>query len=70
MALQSLLGWGAASISPIVFGLILDLINPPDALRSYGYFPNWGWAFVMLGGGGLVGPLIMRRLKRLAVQKG
>jgi MFS family permease len=69
MALQSLLGWGAASISPIVFGVILDLTNPADALSSYGYFPNWGWAFVMLGGGGLVGPLIMWRLKRVAIQK-
>jgi MFS family permease len=69
LALQSLLGWGAASISPIVFGVILDLTNPADALRSFGYFPNWGWAFVMLGGGGLVGPLIVRRLKRLDVQR-
>ncbi len=63
MALQSLLGFGAASISPIVFGYLLDLINPPDALTRFGYFPNWGWAFALLGLGGLTGPLIIWRLK-------
>jgi MFS family permease len=63
MALQSLLGFGAASISPILFGYILDLTNPPDALTRFGYVPNWGWAFVLLGLGGLGGPLIMWRLK-------
>ena len=64
MALQSLLGFGAASISPILFGYILDLTNPPDALIRFGYVPNWGWAFALLGLGGLGGPLIMWRLKR------
>ncbi len=64
MALQSLLGFGAASISPILFGYVLDLTNPPDALVRSGYVPNWGWAFVLLGLGGLAGPFIMWRLKR------
>jgi len=64
MALQSLLGFGAASISPIVFGYVLDLTNPPDVLMRLGYTPNWGWAFTVLGIGGLVGPLFMWRLKR------
>jgi len=64
MALQSLLGFGAASISPIIFGYILDLTNPPDVLIRLGYIPNWGWAFTVLGIGGLVGPLFMWRLKR------
>ncbi len=63
MALQSLLGFGAASISPIIFGYILDLTNPSDALIRFGYFPNWGWAFALLGLGGLMGPLIIWRLK-------
>jgi len=63
MALQSLLGFGAASISPIVFGYVLDLSNPLDALTRFGYVPNWGWAFGLLGLGGLAGPLIMWRLK-------
>jgi MFS family permease len=63
MALQSLLGFSAASISPVLFGYILDLTNPPDALARFGYVPNWGWAFALLGIGGLAGPLIMWRLK-------
>jgi MFS family permease len=64
MALQSLLGFSAASISPIVFGYVLDLTNPSDALTRFGYFPNWGWAFALLGLGGLAGPLIIWQLKK------
>jgi hypothetical protein len=41
-----------------------DLTNPPNALATFGYVPNGGWAFTLLGVGGLVGPLIMWRLKR------
>jgi MFS family permease len=64
MALQSLSGFGVASLSPIVFGFILDTTNPPDALARYGYFPNWGWAFVILGIGGLMGALVIWRMKK------
>ena len=64
LALQSLIGWTAASLSPIAFGYVLDLTNPADALTRFGYVPNWGWAFVILGLGGLMGPLIIWRLKR------
>ena len=64
MAIQSVLGWGAASVSPIAFGYVLDLTNPADALVRYGYFPNWGWAFMLLGMGGLIGPLAIRRLRK------
>lgn len=64
MALQSLLGFGAASLSPIAFGYILDLTNPPDALSRFGYFPNWGWAFMVLGIGGLAGPFVISRVKK------
>ena len=63
MALQSLFGFGSASLSPIVFGYILDITNPPDALARFGYVPNWGWAFMLLGIGGLMGPLIISRVK-------
>ena len=41
-----------------------DLTNPSDALTQFGYVPNWGWAFMLLGIGGLIGSLIMWRLKR------
>ncbi len=65
MALQSLLGFGSASLSPIVFGYILDVTNPKDALETVGYFPRWGWAFMVLGLGGWVGSLVVWRLKRV-----
>jgi len=64
MALQSLIGWGAASLSPIVFGYVLDLTNPADALKQFGFVPNWGWAFMLLGLGGLIGPLILWPLNK------
>lgn len=70
MAIQSVLGFGAASVSPIVFGYVLDLTNPADALVRYGFFPNWGWAFVILGVGGLAGPIIVWRLKGNGTEKG
>jgi MFS family permease len=62
-ALQSFLGFGAASISPLLFGYVLDLTNDPAALTTLGYLPHWGWAFSTLGLGALVGPLALFRLK-------
>ncbi len=64
MALQSLLGFGAASLSPIAFGYILDLGNPGDAMIRLGYIPNWGFGFTLLGVGGLIGPLAVWRMKK------
>lgn len=49
LALRSLLGFGAGAISPLVFGLVLDLVNPPGATPT-----NWGLAFVVLGVGGVI----------------
>ncbi|MBS4022496.1 MAG: MFS transporter [Dethiobacter sp.] len=62
MALQSFLGWSAASVSPVVFGAILDMANP--AAASSGFTPNWGPAFAVLGIGALWGPLAMQMLKK------
>jgi len=62
-ALQSFLGFGAASISPLLVGYVLDLTNDPAALTTSGYLPHWGWAFSTLGLGALVGPLALFRLK-------
>jgi MFS family permease len=45
--LRSLLGFGAAGISPVIFGVILDWTNTQDAGQAY--YANWGWAFVSLG---------------------
>jgi len=53
-----------ASLSPIAFGYILDITNPSEALVQFGYVPNWGWAFMLLGIGGLIGPLAMLWIKK------
>jgi MFS family permease len=50
--LRSVLGFGAGAISPVVLGAVLDLTNP--AIAENGLFRNWGWAFSILGIGGLV----------------
>jgi MFS family permease len=49
LALRSLLGFGAGTISPRVFGLVLDISNPAGASPVV-----WGWAFMMLGVGGVI----------------
>jgi MFS family permease len=47
LAVRSVLGFGAGAISPLAFGMVLDLTNAPGAPPS-----RWGWAFVLLGIGG------------------
>src|SRR5437899_3072370 len=49
LALRSFLGFGAGAVAPIVFGRILDLTNVPGPSPT-----TWGWAFVVLAGGGLL----------------
>jgi MFS family permease len=50
-ALRSFLGFGAGAIAPLVFGAVLDWNNPDFAVK--GFYANWGWAFCVLGLGGL-----------------
>jgi len=51
LGLRSLLGFGAGAIAPLAFGAILDWSNPlADGQRRY---ITWGWAFSVLGLGGL-----------------
>jgi len=45
--LRSLLGFGAGSISPLVFGAVLDWTNPLSS--GSGQYHIWGWAFTVLG---------------------
>ncbi len=52
LAVRSLLGFGAGGVAPIMFGAILDLTNPPNTLPE-----TWGWAFTILGLGGLCATL-------------
>lgn len=49
LALRSILGFGAGAVSPVIFGWVLDATNLPGAPPE-----RWGWAFAMLGCGGLV----------------
>lgn len=52
LAIRSLFGFGAGGIAPIVFGAMLDLTNPPGTPPT-----TWGWAFTILGLGGLLATL-------------
>lgn len=52
LAIRALVGFGAGGIAPIAFGAVLDLTNPPDTSPE-----NWGWAFMVLGLGGLAATL-------------
>jgi MFS family permease len=52
LAVRSLLGFGAGGLAPIMFGAMLDLTNPPDVAPE-----TWGWAFMVLGFGGLAATL-------------
>lgn len=44
--IRSLLGFGAGTVAPLVFGLVLDWTNPGTIGRLY---VHWGWAFCSLG---------------------
>jgi MFS family permease len=61
LGVQSFLGFGITILSPALFGLILDLSNP----GSEGQPVVWGWSFMMLGIGALMGPMAMYFLRRL-----
>lgn len=47
LALRSVLGFGAGAVSPLAFGVVLDLTNTAGVPPT-----RWGWAFVLLGVGG------------------
>jgi len=61
LGVQSFLGFGITILSPALFGLVLDLSAPGLG----GQPPVWGWSFVLLGLGALVGPISMCFLRRL-----
>ncbi len=50
LAVRSLLGFGAGAIAPLVFGMVLDWHGGRSAGPS-----GWGWAFSVLGVGGVLG---------------
>jgi len=60
MGFQTLIGFLAATASPTVFGWILDTTNPGQSNAP----TTWGWAFVVLGLGALVGPMALSIVRR------
>jgi MFS family permease len=58
LALRSFVGFGAGAIAPLAFGVVLDATNTVGSTPT-----NWGWAFAVLGGGGLIATLCAYGLK-------
>jgi MFS family permease len=52
LALRSILGFGAGAVSPVAFGIVLDLGG------------GWGWAFTTLAAGGIVATVAALALPR------
>ena len=61
-SLRSVLGFGAGAIAPWVFGLVLDWGRAGAGLPDH---VVWGLAWSTLGLGGLLGPVVIWRLRRL-----
>ena len=59
--MRSLLGFGAGAVAPLVFGWVLDLHGGRSASVA-----GWGWAFSVLGVGGVLGLLSMLWLRDAA----
>jgi MFS family permease len=60
LAVRSLLGFGAGAVAPLVFGGVLDLYGGRNASVA-----GWGWAFSVLGVGGVLGLLSMLWLRTM-----
>ncbi len=60
LAVRSLLGFGAGAVSPLVFGWVLDHYGGRSAPAA-----GWGWAFGVLGVGGVLGLLSMLWLRAM-----
>lgn len=58
MALQSLGGFAAASFSPVIAGVVLDITGGGETLLS------WGCTFLVIGTSSFVGLFMMSRLQR------
>lgn len=58
LAFRSILGFGAGALSPLAFGWVLDLTNMPGVPPE-----NWGWAFCVLGAGGVMATICASMLR-------
>ena len=61
--LRSLMGFGAGAVAPLAFGAILDWTNP--TLQGERLYSVWGWAFAVLGLGGVGAVWASRRFGRI-----
>lgn len=61
-SLRSVLGFGAGAIAPWVFGLVLDWGRAGEGLPDH---VVWGLAWSTLGLGGLLGPVVIWRLRQM-----
>lgn len=59
LAIRSIIGFSAGSLSPILFGMVLDH-------SGSGHGGQWGWAFMVLGAGGLLAALTAASLPKQA----
>jgi MFS family permease len=66
-SLRSALGFGMGAISPLVFGLVLDLFTYVTNERGT---VAWGMAWLTLGIGALAGPFAILRLRRIPARLG
>ncbi len=67
LGLRSLIGFGAAAIAPLAFGAVLDWTNATvDGQQVY---TSWGWAFGVLGLGGLGAVWAVYRFARTEGEK-
>ena len=63
LGLRSLVGFGAGAVSPLAFGVVLDWTNP--MVEGQQLYSTWGWAFSMLGLGGLGAVWATRRFGKI-----
>jgi len=63
LGLRSLVGFSAAAVSALAFGVVLDWTNP--MIDGQRLFSTWGWAFSMLGLGGLGAVWATRRFGKI-----
>jgi len=68
LGLRSLLGFGGAAIAPLAFGAILDWSNP--LAEGQAQYVTWGWAFSVLGAGGLGAVWAIHRYGKMQNPKG
>jgi MFS family permease len=65
LGLRSLLGFGGGAIAPLVFGAVLDWSNSlSGGQREY---LTWGWAFSVLGLGGVGAVWVIHRYGRMRI---